>query len=300
MRIPVGIPALAIALVLLADVVLLTEQDQSTSVSLEDAVEGFRSAAPDATGASVPAGEATTATTGGAGASAPAATPHQPSPSASRDAATTAPAPAGPFTPPEEGVYSYRTRGYDEVSLGGGRHDYPERSYAALRRRSGCEWEVEHKVLEEHVERTIDCSAPGRLTHVQDRVDVTFFNQTNGSTYRCEPVMVTAQVDDQPGTRRTVTCKGDDGGQAVITTTLIGREKLVVGGVAVDAIRVLGEAVLSGRAEGTSRNESWVHAETGLMLKSVRKVQTRAKAFGTTVDYREDASYELEGLEPAR
>lgn len=36
------------------------------------------------------------------------------------------------------------------------------------------------------------------------------------------------------------------------------------------------------------------------MLKSIRKIQGRADAFGTTVDYRGDASYELERLEPAR
>jgi hypothetical protein len=36
------------------------------------------------------------------------------------------------------------------------------------------------------------------------------------------------------------------------------------------------------------------------MLKSIRKVQTRAKAYGSTVDYREDSTFELERLEPVR
>ncbi len=43
-----------------------------------------------------------------------------------------------------------------------------------------------------------------------------------------------------------------------------------------------------------------MHPDTGLMLESTRKADTRAKAFGSTVDYREDATYELERLEPAR
>ena len=300
MRIRTGLPALAIALVLCADVVLLTQQDQSTAVTLADAVEGFRSSVPeagDAPAGGATAGESgTTTTVAGATPAAAAAT----------TAASTAPGPgsAGPtaaaaFSAPAEGVYSYRTSGHEEVSLGGGRHDYPERSYAAVRRRAGCDWEIEHRVLEEHVERAVYCSQPGRLTHSEERSEITFFGQANGSTYRCDPPMVVAAVTDLPGTKRTVTCRAEDG-QAVITTTFVGRERLTVGGVAVEALRVLSEGVVSGRAEGTSRSETWLHPDTGLMLKHTRKVQTRADAFGTTVDYREDAAYELERLEPTR
>lgn len=297
MRIRIGIPALAIVLILAGDLLLLTQGDKSTTVSLEDAVAGFRAAAPDTpVGTAAPAGApgAMSTTPTGPAPAGPVATTLTPT------ATGTAPASVTPFVPPAQGVYTYKTRGYEEVSLGGGRHDYPDRTYAALRHRSGCEWEVEHKVLEEHIERTIDCSAPGRLTHLGDNVQVTFFNQQTGETYHCDPPMVLAQTDDAPGTKRSTTCTGDGGGRAAVTLTVVGREKLSVGGIQVDALHVISDTVMSGRSKGTSRHEGWVHADTGLMLKSIRKIQTRAEAFGTTVDYREDASYELERLEPAR
>ena len=298
MRIRVGLPALAIVLVLAADVVLLTQQDQSTAVSLDAAVQGFRAAQSSETTVvpAAPVDPSTPAAPTTPVAPAAGGTPAAP---ATRSTATpaAAAAAAGPFRAPADGVYSYRTRGYEEVSLGGGRHDYPERTYAAARAKGGCDWELEHRILEEHVERRLQCSGPGQFTEKEERADITFFGQTNSVYYRCDVVI--ARVDDQPGTKRTGTCRADDG-QAVLTTTFIGRERLTIGGVTVDALRIVMDGVVSGRAEGTSRSDNWLHPDTGLMLKSIRKVQTRAKAFGTTVDYREDATFELEKLEPAR
>ena len=303
MRIRVGLPALAIALVLGADVYVLTQQDRSTAVTLEQAVDHFRATVPDGVSDQAPA--PTTATTA---ATAPPASPAgtdgqgRAGEAAARSRSTPgagAPATAEPFTVPDEGVYAYRTTGFEEVSLGGGRHDYPSRSFASVRRRGGCDWDVEHQILEEHVERSVHCSAPGRFMHSEEQVEVEFYGQKEGSTYRCEPPMVVAQVGDAPGTKRSTTCRSDDG-QAVQTTTFLGRERLSVGGSAVDALHVLFEAVISGRAEGTSRNETWIHPDTGLLLKAVRTSQSRAKAFGTTVDYHEEATFELERLAPVR
>jgi hypothetical protein len=299
MRIRTALPACAIALVLLADVVLLTQQDQSTAVSLDAAVKGFRASDSQSsettvttiapTGASSPGAPTTAAPARGA-------TP-TPAPTANQSA-TTAAASAGPFRLPVQGVYSYRTQGFETVSMGGGRHDYPERTYATVRAKGGCDWELEHRVLEEHVERRLQCSGPGQFTEKDERADITFFGQKNTAYYRCDPPLVLAQAGDQPGTRRTGTCRADDG-QAALSTTFVGRERITIGGVAVEALRVRMEGVVSGRAEGTSSSDTWAHPETGLMLKSIRKVDTRAKAFGTTVDYREEATYELERLEPA-
>ena len=299
MRIRIGLPAVAIALLLVADVVLLTQQDQSTAVSLDAAVQGFRSAQSSETTVATTApadpaapAAATTAVPGTRGAAAPEA-------KTGTASAPAAAATSGPFRVPAEGVYSYRTTGSEEVSLGGGRHQYPERTYAAVRAKGGCDWDFEHRVLEEHVERRVQCSAPGQLTQKDERAEITFFGQANKADYRCDPPLVISRAGDGAGAKYTGACRSSEG-QFTMTTTFIGRERLTVGGVAVDAVHVLMESVTSGQGDGTSRNDYWLHADTGLMLKSVRKVQTRAKAYGSTVDYREDSSFELERLEPAR
>ncbi|MEY2477602.1 MAG: hypothetical protein QOG87_2917 [Actinomycetota bacterium] len=296
MRIRIALPACAIALVLLGDVLLLTQQDRSTAVSLDAAVKGFRATDSQSS-------ETTFTTIAPRGPSSPgsptsAAPARGAAPTPARPSATTAAATPAPFRLPVQGVYAYRTQGHETVSMGGGRHDYPERTFATVRAKGGCDWELEHRVLEEHIERRLQCSGPGQLTEKDERVDITFFGQKNTAYYRCDPPLVLAQAGDQPGAKRTGTCRADDG-QAVLTTTFVGRERLTIGGVAVDAIRVRMEGVVSGRAEGTSFSDTWAHPDTGLMLKSIRKVDTRAKAFGTTVDYREEATYELEKLEPA-
>ena len=300
MRIRIGLPAVAIALILVADVVLLSQQDQSTAVSLDAAVEGFRAAqsaeeTPVASTVVVDPAASVTPTTlvpGKAGTAAPA-------PAGGTANAGPAASTAGPFRTPAEGVYSYRTTGSEEVSLGGGRHDYPARTYAAVRAVGGCDWDFEHRVLEEHVERRLQCSAPGQLSQKNERAEITFFGQANKADYTCDPPLVITRVGDGAGAKYTGVCRGSDG-QFTMTTTFVGRERLTVGGVAVDALHVLMESVTAGRADGTSRNDYWMHADTGLMLKSIRKVQTRAKAYGSTVDYREDSTFELERLEPAR
>src|SRR5205085_9800971 len=95
-------------------------------------------------------------------------------------------APAG-FTPPGQGVYAYATTGYETVSFGGARHDYPKESFATVRYRGGCLWEWEHKIVQEHVETTSHCSKPSVLEFLSETVQVTFFGQTQTRTSRCDP-----------------------------------------------------------------------------------------------------------------
>jgi hypothetical protein len=302
MRIRLGLPALAVAIVvvLVADIAVLTQRGKSTAVTFDDTVKSFRAGASAPTTSSTAAPEAGPSTAAAPATAANAA--RAGSTATPRVAAPTSPttrAAAAPFTSPSEGVYSYKTRGFEEVSLGGGRHDYPDRSFATVRRRPGCDWQFEHKVLQEHIERRTQCSAPGQFSENEESVDVTFFGQTNSAAYRCDPALVLARTGDEPGTRRTGTCRADDG-QAVLTVTFVGREAVTIAGSTVQALRVTMDGVVSGRADGTSHSDTWVHPDTGLMLRSTREVQTRAKAFGTTVDYREEARYELERLEPVR
>jgi hypothetical protein len=297
---------LAVVAVLGTDLFLATHWNHSTPVTLAQSVEAFRdSQTPSAADATT----TTSVVAGSAAASAPPVqTPGRPAPTAttvppramaSPTRAAPAAAPSGPFTKPAPGVYAYATTGYEKVSIGGARHDYPTESFAAVRSQDGCAWEVEHRVLEEHVETSRSCSAPNVLSFLSNATDVTFFGQKEHHTVTCNPPEITVQIGDAVGSKRAFVCAMDGGaGRIEETITYVGREVLNVGGVAVETFHVVIDGKQSGEADGTSRFEAWVHPATGLPIKQVSHVQSRGHAFGTTIDYTEDASYTLKSLTP--
>jgi hypothetical protein len=213
---------------------------------------------------------------------------------------TSAPLPPTPsaFGAPPEGVYAYATAGYEKVSLGDARHDYPSESFTTVRHRGACQWEAEHRVVEEHVETHLYCGEPGVLEFLAETERVTFFGQTNTRTYRCDPPEIVARVGDAGGSARQFLCRSNSGGQSQVTVTDLGREAVSVGGGATEGLHVVVDGRQSGDAEGSSRVELWVQPFTGLALREIVHVQTRSHAFGVTVDYQEDASYTLEHLSP--
>jgi hypothetical protein len=63
---------------------------------------------------------------------------------------------------------------------------------------------------------------------------------------------------------------------------------------------VLIESTISGRAQGTARTELWLAAESGLLIRETRRVRTQANEFAATIDYREDASFQIVSLTSQR
>src|SRR4051812_12852579 len=211
---------LAIFAVLLADVFLATHWNHSTPVTLSQSVEAFR--ASQASSAPSPAETAPVDAVPAAAAATPASTvpargPQLPATTVPPPAtapparATPAAAPSGPFTKPAPGVYAYATTGYEQVSLGGSRHDYPSESFAAVRPQDGCTWDWEHRVLQEHVDTSRSCSAPNVLSFLGNTTDVSFFGQKEHHTVSCNPPEITVQIGDAVGTKRSFACSMDGG-----------------------------------------------------------------------------------------
>jgi hypothetical protein len=284
--------------VLGADVFFLTQRNVTTPVTLAKSVERFRSLHPPQPGSPT--------TTTAAPTAGPASTAQAP---ARRDAKAAVPAPttaprqaqassSAAFTPPDEGVYAYATTGYEKVSMGGSRHDYPSESFATVRRSAGCKWQWEHRVVEEHVETATSCGQPGLLQFLSDTEQVTFFGQTNTRTTTCDPPEVVVQVGDPIGSRRSFVCQLE-GGRVDVVVTYLGREAMSVGGIPVEAFHAIIDGTQSGDVQGSSRFEVWVHPLTGLTLRQVVHVQSRSKFLGSNVDYTEDATYTLERLTPS-
>lgn len=278
------------ALALAANVFVLTHHTKATPVDLAAALDDFRASpvAPASEGFSPSsiAGTATGSTHRSQGSTTVEAGGPRPT--------TSAAVPARLPLRPASGVYAYATSGGERISFGGGRHDYPDRTFAAVRRRAGCRWELEHSILEEHVDHLFYCGRPESLSLRAFRSNIAFFGQANEATYVCDPPE--ALVSRDKGARA-YRCSSEDG-EVRGTVSDLGRDRLRVGGRRVEAVHVLSRSTLSGRASGTSRAEVWLHPESGLLLKLVREVHSTAAAFGTTVTYDENASFLLESLSP--
>jgi len=203
----------------------------------------------------------------------------------------------GPYKLPSEGVYTYRAKGGEQVSILGAHHDYPERVYATVRHLDGCRWEHRNDVIKEHVDRRVWCSQAGQLTQISQGREVEFFGQRDGSSATCSPPMVIHKVDDGPGGTYEGECSGE-ATTATIRRTIVDDKDFVVGGDPVDAIHLRIDSTFTGMANGTSNEDVWLDAATGMTLRWDRVVDTEANSAFGNVHYTENASFILESLVP--
>lgn len=207
------------------------------------------------------------------------------------------PAPGARFQLPAPGVYSYATTGSERINLGAS-HTYPDETHAIVRHTGGCGWEVEHRVIEEHVDQHERCTTADAVSVVADGRDVEFFGQRDGLTYSCDPP-VRALSDAPAGTVTTGSCPSEDGSSvAAYEVRFVGIEQVEVGGQDVRTAHLHVEFVMTGDARGTSTADFWVQPDTGLIVRQHRVVDTYARAAWGDVRYQEEATFHLLSLTP--
>jgi CRP-like cAMP-binding protein len=209
--------------------------------------------------------------------------------------------PAAPaFRTPAPGVYTYATSGEESISLAGARHTYPETTHAVVTTTEGCGWHVEHRVIEEHTDIHDRCTTAEAVSVLARGSEVEFFGQRDSLVYNCDPPAQLLGIGVEPGTTSAGSCASGDGeGEARYSGVVVGLEQLTIGGEPVDTVHIRARYELSGRANGTSSVDWWLHAETGLTVREERTVDTRARAVWGDVRYQEDATFELLSLTPA-
>lgn len=282
--------------VLGADVYVLTRRTQTTPVVLGDAIEAFRSATTTSLVHDVPA-VSPTQTDGRLTPHATPTTDRDPRPIRQQKPSTPTTIAVPAFAPPAEGVYVYETTGGESVSLGGAHHDYPARTYATVRRQSGCEWRLEQPIVKEHVDTRVFCDGPDRLLFASQATTETFYGSTVTEEVRCDPPQIVLRSGEVPGSAREAVCRGADSDMRTRVTRLA-PSTLAVDGTAVEVEHVLIEAVLRGRARGSSRVEQWWLPSSGLLVRETRAVSTTGHQFGATIDYKERATFLLRSLKP--
>lgn len=217
-----------------------------------------------------------------------------------RDSTSAATATTTRFHPPAAGVYSYATTGSERIDLGGAHHDYPAETHAIVRTDDTCGWSVEHEVIKEHVDRHERCSDTDAVFVLADGRDVEFYGQRESVTYRC-PRTTRLLWDATPGTTSTGGCATPDGRSRFdYEGVFVGAESVSVENQAVDVVHLHIEFTMTGDVRGTSTTDFWLAAESGLIVREERTVDTHAKSALGDVHYQERAAFRLESLTPRR
>ncbi|MHB8664274.1 MAG: hypothetical protein ACYDH6_16460 [Acidimicrobiales bacterium] len=293
-----GVVSLA---VLGTDMFLLTQRNVTKPVTFGAALQHFRETRVLTAGpAAVTTGGVAAAST----ASTSSATP-VPSPTATnavgsaRSAGAVVAARPVAFGLPPEGVYSYKTSGGEKINVLDASHSYPPVTYATVRHKAGCVWQIENDVIQEHTDSRDLCSARGQFSELAQTRRVTFFGKTDGGTYTCTPQLDLVLVPEPAGTARDGVCADGKGSAARIHATDLGSQQVVVGGVAVTVVHTVLDSELSGRAVGTAHDDLLIVADTGMTVAWTRSVDTVADAaFGAKAHYTEQAQFQLLSLTP--
>lgn len=304
LHIAVAVFLLVDLLVLGTDVYLLQNRSNTTVVDLQDALSSFRSSTGNdmfdagtsalAGGAEVPGvamGDPTST------AVAPPTTAASTSSSTAVPSSAPATPKAGALSPPAPGVYEYRTTGGESVSLLGASHRYPALTYAVVRSTGGCGWELKAQVVEEHVDRREMCTDAERVAQHSQQRSVTFFGTTDGADLPCRPPMVWAEPGIRVGWTTTAECSAEGVvAKMVVAVTAMGPR--TVGATSIDTVTIRVDGTMTGRVRGTSYDLITFDARTGLPVATERSVDTLADAFGTSVRYQEQATFDLVSLQP--
>lgn len=292
-----------IVLLLFGGMTMAYLRQEPAVVTADVALEQFR-ATPTATdGSTSAAAPAPTAAAPGPGAAAPTSAP------ASSGAPAGQPAPAAPSgtapepgaavpSQPRDGVYAYRTTGYEEVeAFGGARHDYPAETYMTVRRK-GCGIVMRWQPLKERWDESDHCVQGSNITMERFAMYHEFFRQGETQDYTCDPGSHVHRAGQPAGASWKVRCASPEFGTIDMTSRVVGIETVAVGGESRRAVRMHYNAKISGSSEGTQIQERWFDEATGLMLRITTEVDANVETPLGRTPYRERYRIDLLSMQP--
>jgi hypothetical protein len=303
--------AAAIVVIVAGNVVgFLLVGDRTDPVSVDTALARYRATTAvaartvgTATGGGSPAGTVAPSA-GGAATSAVASGGSQLASGPSADSGAIAgpvanepdPVASGPVLPPV-GVYVYDTSGKESVDVTlHGEHDYPAQSTITLTR-TECGMNMHWQPIEQRYDDYGICAgADGSLTLATIDAHHEFFGTAVSRSYTCDGVYV-RPPSAVPGSVTQGTCSNADD-RSTITSTVVGLESTLVGGVPMDALHVHMDFRISGGTNGQQTADFWLQPSDGLPLRLV--LTTNAKT-GTPIGnahFVEDADLRLTSTSP--
>jgi hypothetical protein len=198
---------------------------------------------------------------------------------------------------PEPGTYEYATRGFESVdALLVSSLDYPRTSTIEVSR-GGCGIVETWRALAERSAKWSFCLAPGRwrLRRLSDFHS--FFGTPLRLRYDCSGPFIPRPAALRAGYRWTDRCTAT-GARVTAPGTVIGSERIEVGGAQLETVHVRVSARLRGIIEGLSRIDSWLLRANGLLVRRVVRSDTRIRSPIGRAKVRERYRLQLRSVTP--
>ena len=201
-------------------------------------------------------------------------------------------APGGRLPAPRPGVYVYATRGTESISAGV-KHTYPARTTLTVTN-AGCGLRVRWDALSGRWQQWQLCPAADgwRLASYVDAHKFLYMQDIH--RYRC-----TGTGWSLSASTTTLSC---DAGKSVLTSTVrvVGHETLTVGSTAVPTVHVRVVQRATGASTSSGSVELWLRAGSGLPIREEIHDTGSQTVLGSSITYREAATFDLESLHPRR
>ena len=198
---------------------------------------------------------------------------------------------------PAPGVYTYRTRGGEGLSLMGVQRSFPD-STSMIVTTDRCA-HVSWVPISQHTETTTLCSGPaGSLVETGVVSTESIAGTTTTSTVTCPATAYMIPPGARPGQRWQATCSMDNPAERVVLGgEALGPATMAIGGQAVSTVHTrLTFEYTSGALRGAGPTDFWVVPSSGLIVREKEVVGVDQGG----IHYREDMDSTLAGLNPAR
>ena len=211
------------------------------------------------------------------------------------------------FLQPTPGVYTYRGRGTERLSLLGAQQQWGSQIPGTVTATDpGC-WRFRVEYNENHAQELDFCARPTELVIMAGRVTQRFdfggFTIDEGNEFVCDPPGTTVRVTARSGDSWRYSCVGrnlarDLSVRFTDTYTFLGRRRLSgrEGDIEAYAYRVV--RTLRGDQSGREDNELWFSTSSGLPVRVQRDAQLKIPSMVGTVTYTERGSFTLTSVTP--
>jgi hypothetical protein len=295
----------ALVLTLLAGVgtLVLRRLDRTRPVTVDEAVNRFRSQPPPATPGAMASATAApaSASPGAAAPSGSTGSSGGPTVGPGMTGTTRLPgaAPGDRRTP--EGVYVYATTGYETADAGvpTARHDYPAQTTMTVTHSGGCGAHVRWDATADRWDDVADCVSANASRITAYTSFHKFFGQSERRDYTCSGTSYLRPPSTKPGYRWSFDCV-TKGAKAHTDAVLAGIERVSAGDGMVNALHVKFDTTLTGNSRGTNPTEFWIVVDQPFVVRQAGRVDADVTTEFGTIRYHEEYDLRLTSRQPRR
>lgn len=210
---------------------------------------------------------------------------------------------------PAPGVYLYRGRGTEKLSVLAASQEWGPRIPATVTATGPSCWSIRFEYSSNHRQAIDYCVRGTELQETggttEQRFDFGAFAADDTNEFTCDPPGVAIRLAAAPGDHWRQECHGRsrERGTEVTsagTNTYVGTRRLTIEGQQVEALAYRVERTLSGDQTGTEHNELWFDVDTGRPLRYRRDTRVGSPSPLGTVTYREQGLLTATTLTPRR